>query len=108
MVKVVQAYVAVSDPIAKLQFLGVGWGGGDARRSLGASQEVPAEATCHKEHSVNVQMFQNYGLGVGDTTRPKPLVGHAKHVPKVQVTTELRTSRSKKRSCRQMIPVVDI
>ena len=119
--------------MAKLQFWGVGWGGGwwrslhvhtcemlrsccvalahmvHARWSLGASQEVPAEATCDQERTLckcsNVSKICMVLVLATQQERPKPLVGHGKHVPKIQVTTKLRTSRSKneelqtKRSC---------
>ena len=40
--------------------------------------------------------------------RPMPWVGHGKHVPRMQLTTKLRTSGSKNESCKQKIAVVDV
>ena len=81
------ASVAVSDPMAKLQFLG--WGGDD---------DIPCNSTQLMRWGGWVGMMTclaraQMGLA-SQADRPKPLVGHGKDVPQSQVESQLRTSRS--------------
>ena len=70
---------------------------------------LPKQLATKKEHCVNVQMFQKYVWSwCWRQERPKPSVGHGKHVPKIQVTTKVRTSRSKNRRGRQRNPVAGV